>query len=115
MVADGAYVAVLDRFEVTEAGTERAVLLLESDGRQVDQLIVERTELPANAERDTVLEITVEGDSVVDATVDETATDDRTDAAQRRFDRLARRPPDEDGDPNEGGDEPPDEDAETEE
>ncbi|MFB6184031.1 MAG: DUF3006 domain-containing protein [Haloarculaceae archaeon] len=100
MVDDGGYTAVLDRVEEDEAGAELAVLLVEAGDVQVDELVVERTALPEGAGPNSVLEIVVEHGRPIDATVDEDATERRTDAAQDRFDRLARRPPS-DEDPEE--------------
>lgn len=93
MVADGEYVAVLDRFEAGER-KRLAVLLLERGGRQVDELVVPADDLPADARQNAVLTVTVADDSPVEATVRRSETADRESAAQERFDRLARRPGD---------------------
>lgn len=93
MVADGSYVGVVDRFETDAAGTELAVVLLESGDTQVGELVVDSAVLPAAASTDTVLDVVVEDGRLVDATVDEAATDRRSGSAQDRFDRLASRPP----------------------
>ncbi|MFC7045874.1 DUF3006 domain-containing protein [Halobacteriaceae archaeon GCM10025711] len=88
MVADGEYTAVLDRFEEDDA-----VLLLERDGDQVDQVVVDWRDLPRGVRQDAVLDVRVADGEVVDAAYDREATARRRDAAQDRFDRLARRPP----------------------
>lgn len=98
---EGTYTAVLDRFEATADGEERAVLLLEADGEVVDDLVVAPEQLPAEGRhRDAVFELSVTDDGVRAAyRPDETET--RREAAQSRFDRLSRRPP-ERGDEEDG-------------
>jgi hypothetical protein len=102
------YTAVLDRFE-----GETAVLLVEADGEVVDELLVDRRELPTpGREQGAVFELRVCGSSLraFSYLPDETAA--RADAAQSRFDRLARDLPtgdagasDEDGTPDGGSSE----------
>ena len=84
---------MLDRFEVTRDDEERAVLLLEADDEVVDDLVVAPDQLPAEGRHpDAVFELTVTDDGVeVEYRPDE--TEERRNAAQSRFDRLARRPP----------------------
>ena len=91
---DGEYAAVLDRFEA-----ERAVLVLEADGEDVAEVAVHRTWLPpAGRTRDAVVAVTVEDGRPVAVEHDPEETASRGEAAQDRFDNLARRPPGEDGD-----------------
>ena len=91
MTIDGSYTGVLDRFE-----DDQAVLVLERDGETVDELVVDREELPEEAGPDAVLRLVVDHGHLVDAAYDESETIARRDAAQDRFDRLAERPPDDD-------------------
>ena len=101
MVSDGDYTAVLDRFEHrdtaeedTEEATELAVLLLERDGDLVDQLVVKTTALPKDARhQDAVLQVRVEGEKLLNVTYEAETTERRAEHAQARFDRLSRRPP----------------------
>ncbi|WP_336037287.1 DUF3006 domain-containing protein [Halobacterium yunchengense] len=86
---DGTYTAVVDRFE-----EDLAVLLLEADGETVAERVLERERLPdAGRHVDAVLTVEVEDGEVVDLAYEPSATTDRADAAQSRFDRLSRRPP----------------------
>ncbi|MFH5802037.1 DUF3006 domain-containing protein [Haladaptatus sp. CMAA 1911] len=84
-----AFTAVLDRFE-----EEYAVLLLESDGETVDELVIQRDDLPESGRhQDAIFTVTVDGSTVVEIEYGPTETEERADAAQEQFDRLARRPP----------------------
>ena len=84
------FTAVLDRFE-----EEQAVLLLESDGETVDEHVIQRDDLPESGRhQDAIFTVTVDGDYVVEIEYEPTETEERADAAQEQFDRLARRPPD---------------------
>lgn len=97
MVADGSYTAALDRFEVTQADVEQAVLLLEADGEVVDELVVERDQLPEDGQHvDAVFEVTVVNGNLQSVDYQPEETEERSEAAQSRFDRLSRRPPDSD-------------------
>ncbi|WP_435349696.1 DUF3006 domain-containing protein [Haloarchaeobius sp. HRN-SO-5] len=79
------YTAVLDRFE-----EDTAVLLLEEDGVQVDELLLDRHELPeAGRRQNAVFDVRVCGDSLRILTYRPEETDRRTTDAQDRFDRLA--------------------------
>jgi hypothetical protein len=92
MVDSGSYTAVLDRIE-----DDLAVLILEEDGEAVEEHVVPLEELPEPAQtQDAILEVTVEDGDIVDAVFDPDKSAERIDDAQSRFDRLARRPPDED-------------------
>ena len=102
MLDDGRYTAVLDRIE---EGT--AVLVLERDGRAVDDLLVPLSDLPNEARLvDAVFEVTLVDGDVVDVTFGGTRSSRRRARARRRFDRLARRltpvEVDEDEDEDEG-------------
>lgn len=100
-VPDGRYVAVLDRFEERDparGGGEVAVLLLEAGDEVVAERTVPAWRLPEDARRqDAVLELSVRNGFVVSTSYDPEATEQRSSAAQDRFDRLAERP-DEDSD-----------------
>ena len=88
MSTDGEYTAVVDRFE-----DDLAVLLLERDGKAVDDVAVERTELPESARhQDAVLRVSVENGAIRETTYEAEETAERAERAQSRFDRLSRRP-----------------------
>lgn len=88
MSLDGTYRAVLDRIE-----DGLAVLEVDTDG-DLCELVVDIDHLPEDArQRDAVLEVTLDGGEVVDANFEPRATRRRRKGAQRRFDRLSRRPP----------------------
>lgn len=98
MPTDGTYTAVLDRFE-----EHLAVLLLEADGETVGELVVEQEALPEQARHvDAVLSVELADGELVDVTYEQAETTDRSESAQRRFDRLSERPPsaDDDRDPS---------------
>ncbi|WP_148412922.1 DUF3006 domain-containing protein [Haloferax sp. KTX1] len=89
MIPDGTYTATVDRFE-----DDRAVLLVEADGQDIDQLVVDRDELPWRARtQNAVLTITVADGAYDGGRYEPDETEARTEAAQSRFDRLSRRPP----------------------
>ncbi len=87
------FTGVIDRFE-----DGLAVILLEAGDGVVDEVVLDRAELPADAAHsDAVLEVTLTNDGDVTALAyDATETVDRKEQAQSRFDRLAERPPDDD-------------------
>ena len=95
-VPDGRYVAVLDRFEVTdpaEDGDDLAVMLLESGDEVVAERAIPAWRLPEEARRqDAVVKLAVSNGHVVSLSADPETTERRVDAAQSRFDRLADRP-----------------------
>lgn len=81
--------AVVDRVEDGTAA-------LELDDGQRRELLVDADRLPDPARRaDAVLEVTVDGDTVLAASYDPEATRRRARRARERFDRLAERPDDE--------------------
>jgi len=80
---------VIDRFE-----GDLAVVLLEAGGDVVDEVTIERDDLPENAAHENaVLSVTLAGDDVLDVSYDDEETTRRTRDARERFDRLAERPP----------------------
>ncbi|ODR79396.1 hypothetical protein BG842_06910 [Haladaptatus sp. W1] len=84
------FTAVLDRFE-----EKQAVLLLESDGEIVDELVIQRNDIPESGRhQDAIFTVTIDGSTMVEIEYEPTETEERVDAAQEQFDRLARRPPD---------------------
>ncbi|MGB9951883.1 DUF3006 domain-containing protein [Haloarcula marismortui] len=88
MVPDGTYTAVVDRIEDGIATLE---LEAEDDLYALD---IEAAELPAEARTaDAVLEVTVVDAALADVTYEADETVDRASEAQRRFDRLSKRPP----------------------
>lgn len=83
------FTGVIDRFE-----EDLAVILLEEDGEVVDEIVLDRAKLPDEAaHQDAVLEVTLTEGEVTELSYDPAETDDRTERAQSRFDRLAERPP----------------------
>ena len=83
---------VIDRFE-----GDLAVVLLEEDGDVVDEMAIERDELPEHAAHtNAVLSVTLAGDTVLDVSYDEEETMQREQDVRERFDRLAERPPHDD-------------------
>jgi len=94
MLPDGTYTGVVDRIEEDAEGVELAVILLEDDGEVIEQVNLPRGDLPAEVEPDTVLEVALVDGDVTDVAYLAEETETRADAAQRRFDRLAERPPD---------------------
>lgn len=96
MVADGRYLAVVDRFE-----GDHAVVLLEEDDEVVGDVAVARDRLPEAARHsDAVLAVVVRDGGLAEAEYRPEETERRRASARERFDRLARRPPDEQGDEN---------------
>ncbi len=87
------FTGVVDRFE-----DDLAVILLEAGGEVIDEVVLEREELPVDAVHpDAVLEITLTDRGEVTAIAyDAAGTDARKEQAQSRFDRLSERPPSED-------------------
>ncbi|MUV59312.1 DUF3006 domain-containing protein [Halobacterium sp. CBA1126] len=89
MTADGTYTAVVDRFE-----GDLAVLLLEADGESVAERVLDRERLPEAARHvDAVLTVELVDGDVEAMDYEPTATEERAEDAQSRFDRLSRRPP----------------------
>lgn len=89
MTADGAYTAVLDRFE-----GDLAVLVLEQDGDSIDELAVDASTLLETAlGQDAVLDVTIKDGTLTAATFRPDETERRREDTQRRFDQLSQRPP----------------------
>ncbi len=83
------FTGVIDRFE-----EDLAVILLEDDGDVIDELVLDREEIPAEAAHpDVVLEVIPTDGEVTDLVYDASKTTERKEQAQSRFDRLAERPP----------------------
>jgi len=78
-----------------------AVILVEVYGDVVDEIVIDRADLPADAAHlDAVLDITLTSDGEATAIeYDTAASTDRKEQAQSRFDRLAERPPEDDDSP----------------
>jgi hypothetical protein len=88
MIPAGDHTAVLDRFE-----GDLAVLEVTAGDEQYE-LVVDEAELPADARHpDAVLEVTVCDGALEDAVYDADASAERSEKAQRRFDRLSKRLP----------------------
>jgi len=91
-MATSYYTGVIDRFE-----DDLAVILLEAEGDVVDELVLDRDDLPEDAAHvDAVLEVTLEDGEVTDLVYNAGETATRKDTAQSRFDRLSERPPSDD-------------------
>ncbi|WP_336329494.1 DUF3006 domain-containing protein [Haloarcula sp. CGMCC 1.2071] len=88
MLPDGTHTAVVDRIE-------DGIATLEVDAADgLYGLEIEAAELPTEAQTaDAVLEITVEDSALASVTYEPDETTDRGSEAQRRFDRLSKRPP----------------------
>lgn len=85
------FIGVIDRFE-----GDLAVILLEADGDVVDEKVVERDELPERAAHvDAILDVEFTDGEITDLSYDQEETVRRKDHTQSRFDRLAKRPPNE--------------------
>ncbi|NLV05012.1 DUF3006 family protein [Haloarcula rubripromontorii] len=91
MLPDGTYTAIVDRIE-------DGIATLEVDTEDgLSALDIETAELPAEAQTaDVVLEITVTDSALADVTPEPEETADLASEAQRRFDRLSKRPPQDD-------------------
>ena len=88
MLPDGTYTAIIDRIE-------DGIATLEVDTEDgLSALDIEAAKLPAEARTaDLVLEITVADSALAGVTREPAETADRASEAQRRFDRLSKRPP----------------------
>lgn len=86
-------IGVIDRFE-----DDIAVVLLEQDGDVVDELGIDRDDLPAGRDHvDAVFEITrAASGAILELEYDAETTRNRKERAQSWFDRLAERPPNDD-------------------
>lgn len=87
MTDDGTYTATVDRIE-----EGIAVCLLEDDGEVVGERHLDRERLPPDCDEGAVLELTVRADRIEELSFDPERTRERRERAQRRFDRLSRRP-----------------------
>lgn len=89
MIPDGTYLAVVDRIE-----DDVATLLLEEDGTDAYQLDIDPEVLSTEARHpDAVLSVELSDGEIVATTYEAETTEQRQEIAQRRFDRLAERPP----------------------
>ncbi|MEF8773995.1 MAG: DUF3006 domain-containing protein [Halobacteriales archaeon] len=101
---DGRYLAVLDRFESGPDGARLAVLVLERAGESRGTLVVPWDRLPAGARRvDAVLSVVVDAGDLERARYLPEATARRAELARSRFDRLARDPDGDGGQPDHDG------------
>ena len=88
MIPDGAYVAVVDRFE-----DNLAVLEVSADD-DLYELVADEENLPKGGRHsDAVFHVTVRDGDVIAATYDAEETNERQNRAKHRFDRLSKRPP----------------------
>lgn len=92
MIPDGQYTAVVDRIE-----DGLAAVLLEEDGTDAYELLVEPTELPVDSQHaDAVLTVEIQNGELIEARYEASETKERRESAQSRFDRLSERPPSDD-------------------
>lgn len=95
-MTDRTYTAVLDRFE-----EDRAVLLVERGDEVVDEMVVPKSMVPsAGRHQDAVFAVSLAGEQSLEFRYDAERTEERSDRAQSRFDRLSRRLPAEESDSN---------------
>ena len=88
MVPDGTYTAVVDEFEGSLARVE-----LEADSGELYELVVERDTLPEDGrETGAVLAVEVVDDELREAEYNREETQRRRERARDRFDRLSKRP-----------------------
>ena len=86
------YRGVLDRFE-----DDLAVVLLECDGKTVDDIALPRDRLPEEGRhRDALFVVVMEGETVQSMSYRPEETREKSEQAQSRFDRLSQRPPEND-------------------
>lgn len=84
---NGTYTGVVDRI----VDGQTAVILLEEDDEVVEQVDVDVEQLPTSAcEEGLVLSVTVENEELVEVDPRPEETEARRQAAQDRFDRLAK-------------------------
>jgi hypothetical protein len=89
MIPNGRYTAVVDRIE-----DGLAAVLIEEDGTDAYELLVEPSELPEEGQHaDAVLTVEVQDEELVEASYQPNETESRRESAQDRFDRLSERPP----------------------
>jgi hypothetical protein len=97
MIPDGEYTAVVDRIE-----DGLAAVLLEEDGTDAYELLVEPAELPEDAQHaNAVLTVEVQDGELSEANYEASETKERQESAQSRFDRLSERPPADDNEDSE--------------
>ena len=90
MLPDGAYTAVVDRLE-----DEQAVLEVAGEEDELRELILNTEELPLDGRHtNAILSVRVTDEALVETTYHPEETEQRQEDAQSRFDRLSRRPPD---------------------
>jgi hypothetical protein len=88
MIPDGQYTAVVDRIE-----DGLAAVLVEEEGTDAYELLVEPSELPEEAQNaDAVLTVEVQDGDLAEARYEANETAERRETAQNRFDRLSERP-----------------------
>ncbi|WP_232700580.1 DUF3006 domain-containing protein [Halobacterium wangiae] len=79
----------MDRFE-----DNHAVVLLDGDVETVGEIILEKDQLPEDAQHvDAVLHIELKNEDLLNIEYGEEETRVRREHAQKRFDDLAKRPP----------------------
>jgi hypothetical protein len=89
MIPDGEYTAVVDRIE-----DGLAAVLIEEDGTDAYELLVEPVELPKDGQHaNAVLTVEIQDEELVAASYEASETEARRESAQSRFDRLSERPP----------------------
>lgn len=90
---DGEYTAVVDSIE-----DGLATVFFEQDGEDVGNTVLPVDQLPDEGQQaDAMLSVSIIDGTIDNARYDAERTVKRADAAQKRFNRLSRRPPSEDG------------------
>jgi hypothetical protein len=90
MVSDGTYTAVVDEFEGSLARLE-----LEADSGDLYEFVVETEALPEDGrETGAVLAVEIVDEELLEAEYDSEETNRRRERARDRFDRLSKRPDD---------------------
>lgn len=81
------YRGVLDRFE-----GNLAVVLLEQDGKTVDEIVIDQEDLPQEGQhQDAIFRVKIGNDGLKDVTYRPQETSNQSDEAQSRFDQLSER------------------------
>ena len=82
------FIGVVDRFE-----EDQAVVLLEADGETVDEVVLDRRDLPDDGDMvDAILRIVRDEDQIQEIEFDAEETKRRKESVNDQFDRLSERP-----------------------
>jgi len=82
------FIGVVDRFE-----GDQVVILLESEGETVGEVVLPKDRLPADGKQvDSVLQVVREEETIQDLKFDPEETKRRQESVKDQFDRLSERP-----------------------